>query len=97
MYGYIRQCAQALGFFEVDALGLDSIDNRLLEILCVQFAGRPVGLSTLASALSEEMDTIEDVYEPFLLQQGLLMRTPKGRQATDRAYDHLGLQRVERK
>ncbi len=89
--------AQALGFFEVDALGLDSIDNRILEILCVQFAGRPVGLSTLASALSEEMDTIEDVYEPFLLQQGLLMRTPKGRQATDRAYDHLGLQRVERK
>lgn len=89
--------AQALGFFEVDALGLDSIDNRILEILCVQFAGRPVGLSTLASALSEEMDTIEDVYEPFLLQQGLLMRTPKGRQATDRAYDHLGLQRAERK
>ena len=89
--------AQALGFFEVDSLGLDSIDNRILEILCVQFGGRPVGLSTLASALSEEMDTVEDVYEPFLLQQGLLLRTPKGRQATDRAYEHLGIPRVERK
>lgn len=89
--------AQALGFFEVDSLGLDSIDNKILEILCVQFGGRPVGLSTLASALSEEMDTVEDVYEPFLLQQGLLLRTPKGRQATDRAYEHLGLPRIERK
>lgn len=89
--------AQALGFFEVDSLGLDSIDNKILEILCIQFGGRPVGLSTLASALSEEMDTVEDVYEPFLLQQGLLLRTPKGRQATDRAYEHLGIPRVERK
>lgn len=89
--------AQALGFFEVDSLGLDSIDNKILEILCVQFGGRPVGLSTLASALSEEMDTVEDVYEPFLLQQGLLLRTPKGRQATDRAYEHLGIPRIERK
>lgn len=83
--------AQALAFFEVDSLGLDPIDNRILELLCVQFAGRPVGLSTLASALSEETDTIEDVYEPYLLQQGLLIRTPKGRQATQRAYDHMGI------
>ena len=83
--------AQALSFFEVDSLGLDAMDNRILEMLAVQFAGRPVGLTTLASALSEEPDTLEDVYEPFLMQQGLVIRTPKGRQATARAYEHLGL------
>ena len=83
--------AQALSFFEVDSLGLDTMDNRILELLAVQFAGKPVGLSTLASALSEDPDSIEDVYEPFLMQQGLVVRTPKGRQATARAYEHLGL------
>ena len=83
--------AQALEFFEVDSLGLDNVDNRILQLLCLQFAGKPVGLSTLASALSEEPDTIEDVYEPYLMQQGLLVRTPKGRQATERAFDHLGV------
>ncbi len=87
-----EDCAAcALAFFEVDSLGLDPIDNRILELLCVQFSGRPVGLSTLSSALSEDPETIEDVYEPYLLQQGLLVRTPKGRQATDRAYEHLGI------
>lgn len=88
--------AQALAFFEVDSLGLDPVDNRILELLCIQFSGRPVGLSTLASALSEEPDTLEDVYEPYLLQQGLLIRTPKGRQATERAYEHLGIRYPER-
>ena len=83
--------AQALSFFEVDELGLDAVDNRILELLCVQFGGHPVGLTTLASALSEDTDTIEDVYEPYLMQQGLIVRTPKGRQATDRAYEHLGM------
>ena len=83
--------AEALSFFEVDSLGLDAMDNRILEMLAVQFGGRPVGLTTMASALSEDADTIEDVYEPFLMQQGLVMRTPKGRQATARAYEHLGL------
>lgn len=83
--------AQALSFFEVDALGLDAVDNRILELLAVQFGGRPVGLSTLASALSEDPDSLEDVYEPFLMQQGLMVRTPKGRQATPRAYEHLGI------
>lgn len=91
--GYIDEdiAAQALSFYQVDSLGLDAMDNKILELLCVSFGGRPVGLSTLASALSEEMDTIEDVYEPYLMQQGLLIRTPKGRQATQRAYDHLGI------
>ena len=83
--------AQALSFFEVDSLGLDAMDNRILEMLAVQFGGRPVGLTTLASALSEEPDTLEDVYEPFLMQQGLMIRTPKGRQATARTYEHLGM------
>lgn len=83
--------AQALEFFEVDSLGLDSIDNRILDLLCSQFGGKPVGLTTLASALSEDPDTLEDVYEPYLMQQGLLVRTPKGRQATARAYEHVGL------
>ena len=83
--------AQALSFFEVDSLGLDAMDNRILEMLTTQFAGRPVGLTTLASALSEEPDTLEDVYEPFLMQQGLIVRTPKGRQATARAWEHMGL------
>lgn len=83
--------AQALTFFEVDHMGLDAVDNRLLGVLCVQFSGRPVGLTTLASALAEDPDTVEDVYEPYLMQQGLIMRTPKGRQATRRAWEHLGM------
>ncbi len=82
--------ARALSFFEVDSLGLDAVDNRILDLLCNQFGGRPVGLTTLAAALSEDQDSIEDVYEPFLMQQGLLVRTPKGRTATARAYEHLG-------
>lgn len=83
--------ARALDFFEVDQVGLDAVDNKLLKILCQQFGGRPVGLTTLAAALSEDPDTVEDVYEPYLMRQGLIMRTPKGRQATARAFDHLGI------
>lgn len=83
--------AQALSFFEIDSLGLDAMDNRILELLAVRFAGRPVGLTTIASALSEDIDSIEDVYEPYLMQQGLIVRTPKGRQATAHAYRHLGI------
>ncbi|HEY5549341.1 MAG TPA: Holliday junction branch migration DNA helicase RuvB [Coriobacteriia bacterium] len=83
--------AEALAFFEVDHLGLDKMDVRILETLIVKFSGRPVGLNTLATSVGEEAETLEDVYEPFLLQLGFLMRTPKGRQATPRAYEHLGL------
>lgn len=83
--------SKALTFFEVDSLGLDAMDNKILELLCVQFSGRPVGLTTMASALSEEADTLEDVYEPYLMQSGLLIKTPKGRQATANAWKHLGL------
>ncbi len=83
--------AEALAFFHVDHVGLDWMDLRILSTLTETFAGRPVGLSTLASATGEEPETLEDVYEPYLLQLGFIVRTPKGRQATARAYDHLGL------
>ncbi len=82
----------ALALMEIDELGLDRLDRELLRALCVKFEGAPVGLSTLAVTVGEEQDTIEDVYEPYLLQCGLLKRTPRGRAATKRAYDHIGLQ-----
>ncbi|MDR2036220.1 MAG: Holliday junction branch migration DNA helicase RuvB [Coriobacteriales bacterium] len=82
---------EALSFFEVDTLGLDNMDNKILDILTLTFAGAPVGLSTLASALGEDPDSVEEVYEPYLLQQGLIKRTPKGRVATPRAFEHRGL------
>jgi Holliday junction DNA helicase RuvB len=75
---------------EVDAAGLDEMDRRLLTVIIEHYDGGPVGIDTLAAALSEPRDTIEDVYEPFLLQQGFLGRTPRGRIATRKAYEHLG-------
>jgi Holliday junction DNA helicase RuvB len=81
----------ALAMLEVDAGGLDRSDRALLDVVASKFAGGPVGLSTLAVAIGEEADTIEDVLEPYLLQQGLLKRTPRGRVITPRAYEHLGL------
>jgi holliday junction DNA helicase RuvB len=81
----------ALAMLEVDAGGLDRSDRALLDVVATKFAGGPVGLSTLAVAIGEEVDTIEDVLEPYLLQQGLLKRTPRGRVITPRAYEHLGL------
>jgi Holliday junction DNA helicase RuvB len=86
----------ALLRLEVDELGLDENDRRLLRAIIELFNGGPVGLSTLAAALAEEIDAIEDVYEPFLLQLGFLHRTPRGRVATRRAYEHLGLPFSER-
>jgi Holliday junction DNA helicase RuvB len=80
-----------LSFFGVDAIGLDKATRAVLDALCRMFAGGPVGLSTLAIAVSEPTETVEDVYEPFLIQQGLLMRTPRGRVATAAAWAHLGL------
>jgi holliday junction DNA helicase RuvB len=81
----------ALEMLEVDAGGLDRSDRALLDTVATKFGGGPVGLSTLAIAIGEEQDTIEDVFEPYLLQQGLLKRTPRGRVLTQRAYDHLDL------
>jgi len=87
--------AAALEMLEVDAAGLDRGDRTLLDTIATKFGGGPVGLSTLAIAIGEEQDTIEDVLEPYLLQQGLLKRTPRGRVLTRRAFDHLGLQAPE--
>ena len=85
-----RLTEQALSMLEVDRLGLDKMDTMLLLTLIDKFAGGPVGVETLAAAIGEEKDTIEDVYEPFLIQAGFIQRTPRGRVATVRAYDHFG-------
>ena len=82
---------EGLTFFGVDNLGLDKQTRAIIHSLCTLFAGGPVGLSTLAISVSEPTETVEDVYEPFLIQQGLLMRTPRGRVATMTAWKHLGL------
>jgi Holliday junction DNA helicase RuvB len=82
----------ALDLLEVDHAGLDRLDREILSMICRQFSGGPVGLSTLAVAVQEEADTIEDVYEPYLLQRGFLLRTPRGRCATAHAFRHLGLE-----
>ena len=81
----------ALAMLGIDDHGLDPLDRELLDAICVRFDGGPVGLSTLAVAVSEESDTIEDVYEPYLLQRGFIKRTPRGRCATPAAYELLGL------
>jgi Holliday junction DNA helicase RuvB len=81
----------ALELFEVDELGLDKVDRAILAALCETFGGQPVGLHTLAVAVAEEPETVEEVYEPFLLKAGLLQRTPRGRVATPGAYAHLHL------
>ncbi|MFA6255167.1 MAG: Holliday junction branch migration DNA helicase RuvB [Patescibacteria group bacterium] len=85
---------QALTMLDIDEFGLDEIDRRILEIIINKFGGGPVGLNTIAAATGEEMATIEDVYEPFLIQIGMLKRTAKGRVATENAYKHLGLDGV---
>jgi Holliday junction DNA helicase RuvB len=87
-----RVAGEALELLEVDAAGLDRLDRDILRAIAEKFSGGPVGLSTLSVAVGEEPDTIEDVYEPYLLQQGFLMRTPRGRVATDLAFAHLGLE-----
>ncbi len=83
--------ARALSMLEVDAQGLDPLDRRILETIILKFGGGPVGLDTIATSLSEEPETIEEVYEPYLMQQGYIQRTSRGRMATSLAYEHLGL------
>jgi Holliday junction DNA helicase RuvB len=87
-----RAADAALELLEIDDLGLDRLDREILDAICVKFGGGPVGLATLAVTVSEESDTIEDVYEPYLLQCGFLKRTPRGRVATPHAFAHLGLE-----
>jgi Holliday junction DNA helicase RuvB len=83
----------ALKLLEIDELGLDRIDHKLLKTIILKFTGGPVGLNTLAASISEETETIEDVYEPYLLQLGFLERTPRGRVATLKAYQHLNIKK----
>jgi Holliday junction DNA helicase RuvB len=92
----VQAAHAALELLEVDTLGLDRLDREILHTICVKFDGGPVGLSTLAVAVGEEQDTIEDVYEPYLLKEGLIKRTPRGRTATPGAFAHLGLDLPER-
>ena len=84
---------ESLSLLEIDPHGLDEMDRRILETVCVKFGGGPVGLSTIAVSVGEESDTIEEAYEPFLIMEGYLERTSKGRCATDRAWELLGLRR----
>jgi Holliday junction DNA helicase RuvB len=88
----VEVAREALARLEVDQLGLEGIDHRVLRSIIEKFEGGPVGLDTLAASISEESDTIEDVYEPYLLQLGFLDRTRRGRVATRRAYEHLGVE-----
>lgn len=86
-----KEIAQySLQALHVDAYGLDEMDNKILHTIIEKFKGGPVGLSTLATAVSENGETIEEVYEPFLIQEGFILRTPRGREATEKAYKHLG-------
>ena len=80
----------ALDALNVDKYGLDEMDNRILKTLIDKFKGGPVGLTTIATAIGENAGTLEEVYEPFLIQEGFLMRTPRGREVTEKAYKHLG-------
>jgi Holliday junction DNA helicase RuvB len=84
--------ARALARLEVDEAGLDSLDRRFLKALIENYGGGPVGMDTLAAAIAEARDAVEDVIEPYLLQQGFIQRTPRGRMACARAYEHLGLE-----
>ena len=84
---------ESLSLLEIDPHGLDEMDRRILETICVKFGGGPVGLSTIAVSVGEETDTVEEAYEPFLIMEGYLERTPKGRVATPLAFDRLGLKR----
>ena len=88
----LKVTKHALNQLEIDELGLDETDRKLLEIMITQYRGRPVGIDALASSLGEEVDTIEDVYEPYLLQIGFIARTPRGRMPMPGAYEHLGFE-----
>ncbi len=82
----------ALNKLDIDEIGLDNIDKRILETIIYKYNGGPVGLDTLAATINEEVDTLEDVYEPYLMQIGFLARTPRGRTVTALAYNHLGIE-----
>ena len=88
----LKLAKNALSKLEIDELGLDSIDRKILETIILKYAGGPVGIETLSATIGEETDTIEDVYEPYLMQIGYIARTPRGRVATPLAYEHIGVE-----
>lgn len=92
----LPKCREALEFLNVDSEGLDDVDRRILKIMIENYGGRPVGINALANALGEEAQTIEDVYEPFLIQSGFIVRTQRGRMPTEKAYRHLGYEWVNK-
>ena len=81
----------ALDKLHIDKRGLDSIDNKILDVIISKFKGGPVGANTIATAIGEDQGTFEEVYEPFLIKEGYILRTPRGRIATDKAYEHIGI------
>ena len=85
-----KEAREALELLEVDSQGFDRVDNKILEAIIDNFKGGPVGIETLSYFIGEELGTLEDVYEPYLLQRGFIVRTPRGRVATEKAYKHLG-------
>lgn len=86
-----KSASSGLDMLEVDRLGFDAMDRKILETIILRHSGGPVGIETIAAALSEQKDTLEDVYEPYLIQEGFVMRTPRGRVVTEKAYEHLGV------
>lgn len=90
----LKIAKDSLNFLEIDEAGLDKIDKKILAAIIYNFNGGPVGVETIAHFLSEELNTLEDVYEPFLIQQGFLIRTPRGRIATEKAYKYLGIEKI---
>ena len=100
--GHLNILKRALTMFDevvvavgvnIDKRGLDAIDNKILKTIITKFKGGPVGANTIATAVGEDQGTLEEVYEPFLIKEGFIMRTPRGREATDLAYKHLGLEK----
>jgi Holliday junction DNA helicase RuvB len=83
----------ALDALNIDKRGLDAIDNKILKTIITKFKGGPVGANTIATAVGEDQGTLEEVYEPFLIKEGFIIRTPRGREATELAYRHLGLEK----
>jgi Holliday junction DNA helicase RuvB len=92
----VQTAHKALELLQIDRLGLDHIDHKLLQGIIHIYKGGPVGLEAIAASIGEESETIEDVYEPYLLQVGLLQRTPRGRMVTPKAYEYFGLEDIQR-
>lgn len=92
----VKIADEALLMLSVDNLGLDLLDTKILKSIALNFSGGPVGLDTIAASVGEDKETIEDVCEPFLIQNGLLVRTPRGRMVTDKVYEHLKIPKIEK-